>query len=124
MRDIIGSLFDLDDPEVFKRFEGYEGTATQLYDKLTYVAISHSAEVIRDKAWPTSSRWLWRRIKDFDVSCGALRVLHRVESVSRIQIRDDHMKRYGMMGNDDLAQVRDPYRITMKYNYKRDANKC
>jgi hypothetical protein len=44
--------------------EDYAGTATQLYDKLTDVAISHGIDVIRDKAWPRSSRVLWKRMKE------------------------------------------------------------
>ena len=43
---------------------GYEGTATQLYEKLENVAISHGIDVFHDKAWPRSSRVLWKRMKE------------------------------------------------------------
>jgi len=44
--------------------EGYEGTATQLHEKLTVVARKIGVDVISDKAWPGSSRVLWKRLKE------------------------------------------------------------
>jgi hypothetical protein len=42
----------------------YEGTATQLYQKLEGVANSNGINVIHDKAWPRSPRVLWKRMKE------------------------------------------------------------
>jgi len=46
------------------RLEDYEGTATQLYNKLEGVASNNGINVIHDKAWPSSARSLWRRMKE------------------------------------------------------------
>jgi hypothetical protein len=51
-------LFMVEHPE-----ESYEGTATELHEKLTVVARKSGVDVFSDKAWPSSSRWLWRRMK-------------------------------------------------------------
>ena len=47
-----------------QRPEDYEGTATQLYEKLDGVARSNGIDVKHDKAWPGSARSLWRRMKE------------------------------------------------------------
>jgi hypothetical protein len=44
--------------------EGYEGTATELHEKLTMVARKIGVDILSDKAWPSSCRWMWRRIKE------------------------------------------------------------
>jgi hypothetical protein len=44
--------------------ESYEGTATELHEKLTLVARKLGVDVLSDKAWPSSCRWMWRRIKE------------------------------------------------------------
>jgi hypothetical protein len=42
----------------------YTGTSSELHNKLEDVAESLGVSIVRDKAWPKSARWLWRRIKE------------------------------------------------------------
>jgi hypothetical protein len=42
----------------------YEGTSTELHKKLEAVAEDIGVSVARDKAWPKSARWRWRRIQE------------------------------------------------------------
>jgi hypothetical protein len=42
----------------------YVGTSSELHRKLEDAADSLGISVVRDKAWPKSARWLWRRIKE------------------------------------------------------------
>jgi hypothetical protein len=42
----------------------YTGTSSELHGKLEGVAETLGVSVVRDKAWPKSARWLWRRIKE------------------------------------------------------------
>lgn len=42
----------------------YEGTSTELHKKLEAVAEDIGVSIARDKAWPKSARWLWRRIQE------------------------------------------------------------
>jgi len=42
----------------------YQGTSTELHKKLEAVAEDIGVSVARDKAWPKSARWLWRRIQE------------------------------------------------------------
>jgi hypothetical protein len=42
----------------------YRGTSTELHKKLEAVAEDIGVSVARDKAWPKSARWLWRRIQE------------------------------------------------------------
>jgi hypothetical protein len=42
----------------------YTATSSELHKKLEGVAESLGVSVVRDKAWPKSARWLWRRIKE------------------------------------------------------------
>ncbi len=42
----------------------YTGTSSELHSKLEGVAESLGVSIVRDKAWPKSARWLWRRIKE------------------------------------------------------------
>ena len=44
--------------------ESFEGSSTELHKKLEAVAEDIGVSVIRDKAWPKSARWLWRRIQE------------------------------------------------------------
>ena len=44
--------------------EEYVGTSSELHKKLEGVAEELGVSVVRDKAWPKSARWLWRRIKE------------------------------------------------------------
>ena len=42
----------------------YAGPSSELHGKLKVVAATLGVDVDRDKAWPKSARWLWRRIKE------------------------------------------------------------
>jgi hypothetical protein len=42
----------------------YFATSSELHRKLEGVAESLGVSIVRDKAWPKSARWLWRRIKE------------------------------------------------------------
>jgi hypothetical protein len=42
----------------------YVASASELHKKLEGVAESLGVSITRDKAWPKSARWLWRRIKE------------------------------------------------------------
>jgi hypothetical protein len=42
----------------------YTATSSEMHSKLKVVAASLGVDVERDKAWPKSARWLWRRIKE------------------------------------------------------------
>jgi hypothetical protein len=42
----------------------FQGTSTELHKKLEVVAEDIGVSVARDKAWPKSARWLWRRIQE------------------------------------------------------------
>lgn len=44
--------------------DAYRGTSTELHKKLEAVAEDIGVSVARDKAWPKSARWLWRRIQE------------------------------------------------------------
>jgi hypothetical protein len=42
----------------------YTAASSELHSKLKGVAAQLGVDVERDKAWPKSARWLWRRIKE------------------------------------------------------------
>jgi hypothetical protein len=42
----------------------YTATSSEMHSKLKVVAAHLGVDVERDKAWPKSARWLWRRIKE------------------------------------------------------------
>jgi hypothetical protein len=42
----------------------YSATSSELHKKLEGVAESLGVSVVRDKEWPKSARWLWRRTKE------------------------------------------------------------
>ena len=44
--------------------EEYAATSSEMHSKLKAVATQLGVDVDRDKAWPKSARWLWRRIKE------------------------------------------------------------
>jgi len=44
--------------------EEYTATSSELHKKLEVVAEELGVSITRDKAWPKSARWLWRRIKE------------------------------------------------------------
>jgi hypothetical protein len=44
--------------------EEYSASSSEMHSKLKVVAAQLGVDVDRDKAWPKSARWLWRRIKE------------------------------------------------------------
>jgi hypothetical protein len=44
--------------------ESFEGSSTALHKKRESIAEEISVSIVRDKAWPKSARWLWRRIQE------------------------------------------------------------
>jgi hypothetical protein len=42
----------------------YTATSSELHSKLKVVAAQSGVDVDRDRAWPKSARWLWRRTKE------------------------------------------------------------
>jgi hypothetical protein len=42
----------------------FEDSSTELHKKLEGIAEDIGVSVVRDKAWPKSARWLWRRIQE------------------------------------------------------------
>jgi len=44
--------------------EEYTATSSEMHSKLKVVAAQLGVDIERDKAWPKSARWLWRRIKE------------------------------------------------------------
>jgi hypothetical protein len=44
--------------------EEYTATSSEMHSKLKVKAAQLGVDVERDKAWPKSARWLWRRIKE------------------------------------------------------------
>jgi hypothetical protein len=44
--------------------ESFEGSSTELHKKLEAIAEEIGVSIVRDKAWPKSARWLWRRIQE------------------------------------------------------------
>jgi len=44
--------------------ERFEGSSTELHKKLENIAEEIGVSIVRDKAWPKSARWLWRRIQE------------------------------------------------------------
>jgi hypothetical protein len=44
--------------------EEYTASSSEMHSKLKVVAAQLGVDIDRDKAWPKSARWLWRRIKE------------------------------------------------------------
>jgi hypothetical protein len=44
--------------------ESFKGSSTELHKKLESIAEEIGVSIVRDKAWPKSARWLWRRIQE------------------------------------------------------------
>jgi hypothetical protein len=68
----------------------YTGTSSELHNKLEGVAESLGVSIVRDKAWPKSARWLWRRIKEvlpLLVAAGLEAARGRDESAKQITLR-------------------------------------
>ena len=70
--------------------EEYTGTSSEMHSKLKVVAAQLGVDVDRDKAWPKSARWLWRRIKEvlpLLVAAGIEANRGRDESAKQITLR-------------------------------------
>ncbi len=70
--------------------EEYTATSSELHSKLKVVAAQLGVDVDRDKAWPKSARWLWRRIKEvlpLLVAAGIEASRGRDESAKQITLR-------------------------------------
>jgi hypothetical protein len=68
----------------------YAGSSSDLHKKLEGVAESLGVSIVRDKAWPKSARWLWRRIKEvlpLLVAAGIEAARGRDESTKQITLR-------------------------------------
>jgi hypothetical protein len=68
----------------------YVGTSSELHNKLEGVAESLGVSIVRDKAWPKSAGWLWRRIKEVLpvlVASGIVAKRGRNESAKQITLR-------------------------------------
>jgi hypothetical protein len=73
--------------------EEYTGTSSEMHSKLKVVAAQLGVDVDRDKAWPKSARWLWRRIKEvlpLLVAAGIEASRGRDESAKQITLRMIH----------------------------------
>src|SRR5215211_4151778 len=80
--------------------EEYTGTSSELHGKLEGVAESLGISVVRDKAWPKSARWLWRRIKEvlpLLAAAGIEAARGRDESAKQITLRQ--------LSNDDATNA-------------------
>jgi hypothetical protein len=70
--------------------EEYTATSSEMHRKLEVVAETLGVDVDRDKAWPKSARWLWRRIKEvlpLLVAAGIEAGRGRDESAKQITLR-------------------------------------
>jgi hypothetical protein len=70
--------------------EEYTATSSEMHSKLKVTAAQLGVDVERDKAWPKSARWLWRRIKEvlsLLVSAGIEARRVRDESAKQITLR-------------------------------------
>ena len=70
--------------------EEYAATSSEVHSKLKVVAATLGVDVDRDKAWPKSARWLWRRIKEvlpLLVAAGVEASRGRDESAKQITLR-------------------------------------
>jgi hypothetical protein len=68
----------------------YIATSSEMHSKLKVVATQLGVDVDRDKAWPKSARWLWRRIKEvlpLLVAAGIEASRGRDESAKQIVLR-------------------------------------
>jgi len=70
--------------------EEYSATSSEMHSKLKVTAAQLGVDVDRDKAWPKSARWLWRRIKEvlsLLVAAGIEASRGRDESAKQITLR-------------------------------------
>jgi hypothetical protein len=70
--------------------EEYTATSSEMHSKLKMVAVQLGVDVDRDKAWPKSARWLWRRIKEvlpLLVAAGIEATRGRDEAAKQITLR-------------------------------------
>ena len=71
--------------------EEYTATSSEMHSKLKVVAVQLGVDVERDKAWPKSARWLWRRIKEvlpLLVAAGIEASRGRDEAAKQITLRN------------------------------------
>ena len=95
----------------------YTATSSELHGKLEGVAESLGVSIVRDKAWPKSARWLWRRIKEvlpLLVAAGIEASRKDAEKATEITLRkipinDSSDSSEGESGEDkpDLAGIKD-----------------
>jgi Bifunctional DNA primase/polymerase, N-terminal len=70
--------------------EEYTATSSEMHSKLKVAAAQLGVDVERDKAWPKSARWLWRRITEvlsLLVSAGIEASRGRDDSAKQITLR-------------------------------------
>jgi len=70
--------------------EEYSAPSSEMHSKLKVTAAQLGVDVERDKAWPKSARWLWRRIKEvlsLLVASGIDASRDRDESAKQITLR-------------------------------------
>jgi hypothetical protein len=70
--------------------EEYTAASSEMHSELKVVAVQLGVDVERDKAWPKSARWLWRRIKEvlpLLVAAGIEASRGRDESAKQIALR-------------------------------------
>jgi len=70
--------------------EEYTATSSKMHSKLKVVAAQLGVDVDKDKAWPKSARWLWRRINEvlpLLVAAGIEASRSRDESAKQISLR-------------------------------------
>jgi hypothetical protein len=87
----------------------YAGSSSDLHKKLEGVAESLGVSIVRDKAWPKSARWLWRRIKEvlpLLVAAGIEAARGRDESAKQITLRNFPEMMAVMAATENRAQVK------------------
>src|SRR5215208_3846077 len=92
-------------------------TSSKMHAQLKAIAEAQGVDVTRDKAWPKSARWLWRRIKEvlsLLVAAGIEATRDDTEKASVITFRkgptndsSDSRHRTARTGSGDSAGIRD-----------------
>jgi len=88
--------------------EEYTGTSSELHRMLEDVAELLGVSIVRDKAWPKSARWLWRRTKEvlpLLVAAGIEASRDRDESAKHITLRRRTSKNDGSDGIQNVSGV-------------------
>src|ERR671921_660216 len=76
--------------KLMEEHEECSETSSKMHALLKEIAESQGVDVVRDKAWPKSARWLWRRIKEvlpLLVAAGIEASRGRDESAKQITLR-------------------------------------